>query len=465
MTAKRKCFIGIVAFQGVNYKIAENYFAWAFHLGRRVPEFDFLLRVIGKKEQFRARNNIVDMAKNWLTGPDDILLMLDDDMILPQNTFERLVKVLDDRPDAGLVGGLYWQRGGSYRPVIQKIFHKFDGVGMEWYAPHEITGGVMQVGVVGGGCLMFPMRTIRELMPPVFWVDGIVGTDIHVCIRINQAGFNVYCDTGLELGHLMEGTILTQKDLPPRMVKYSHYSQQLEEAACEYLKMSLPEMETFQLNSLWTMEENWAKKPRETFDQIADAYLEIGDIAVARNVYYGIHSSTGIEGFSDLVDSIDKGIIKRDYPCLDYGCGVGVATEILAQAGYQVEAMDLAGSAVLKFLDWRVSRNGIRDNVKISPVTDDKPVFQDKYSFVVMLDVIEHLMNPHEICEDILARIVPGGHLHTNFTVMDFKGADQGVHQHLKRITLAEFEELLTKHRMIPVGTFLYQKAKEAING
>ncbi len=459
---RRKCFIGVVAFQGANYKILENYMAWAFHLGRRIPDFDFMLRVVGKKEQFRARNNIVDMAKAWLTGPDDILLMLDDDMILPQDSFERLVTVLDNHSDAGVVGGLYWQRGGSYRPVIQKLVYKFDGVGMEWYAPHEITGEVMQVGVVGGGCLMFPMRTIRELMPPVFWVDGIVGTDIHVCVRINQAGYKVYCDTGLEFGHLMEGNILTHKSLPAHLVKYSLYSQKLEEAACEFLKMTRPEMESYQLNHLWTLEDNWTKKPRETFDDIADAYLEIGNIAVARNVYYAIHSGTGIEGFGDLIDSIDKGVIKPDYPALDYGCGVGVATEILAQAGFQVEAMDLADSPVLKFLEYRINKNGIRDRVKITPVFTDKPEFQDKYSIAIMLDVIEHLMNPREICGEILSRIVPGGHLHTNFTVMDFKGAEEGVHQHLKRITIDEFDEMLTQHRMIPVGTFLYMKQKEA---
>ena len=237
-TPRRKCFIGIVAFQGANYKVLENYIAWSFHLGRRSPDFDFVLRVIGKKEQFRARNNIVDMAKAWLTGPDDVLLMLDDDMILPQDTFERLIKVLDNNPDAGVVGGLYWQRGGSYRPVIQKVVHKFDGYGLEWYAPHEITGDVMEVGVIGGGCLLFPMRVIRELMPPVFWIDGIVGTDIHICARINQAGYKAYCDTGLELGHLMEGNILTYKTLPPQLMKYSKYSKYLEESACEYLKMN-----------------------------------------------------------------------------------------------------------------------------------------------------------------------------------------------------------------------------------
>src|SRR5512135_1690847 len=147
MTERRRCFIGVVAFDGANYKTLENYMARAFHWGRRCPDIDFYLRVLGKKEQFRARNNLAAMAMEFLTGENDVMLMLDDDMILPTYTFERLLEVLDEHPDAGVVGGLYWQRGGTYRPVIQKLLQSADGFMTKWYMPHEITGEVMQVGV------------------------------------------------------------------------------------------------------------------------------------------------------------------------------------------------------------------------------------------------------------------------------------------------------------------------------
>ena len=75
--------------------------------------------------------------------------------------------------------------------------------------------------------------------------------------------------------------------------------------------------------------------------------------------------------------------------------------------------------------------------------------------------MLSHLTNPHEILEAILSRLDPGGHLHTNFGVMDFKGSEVGVHQHLKRIDLAGFEAILEKHRMVPAGTFLYHKLRE----
>ena len=225
-------------------------------------------------------------------------------------------------------------------------------------------------------------------------------------------------------------------------------------------------MESYQFNNLWAIEENWPKKPRETFDDVANAYLEVGNTAIARNVYYATRSSTGIESFSDLYDDIEKGMINKNHLCLDYGCGVGVATEILAQAGFEVEAMDLKDTPVLKFLEYRINQNGIKDKVKINPVTSEMPEFKEKYGFVIMLDVIEHLMNPKEILEEVLPRIIPGGHLHTNFSVMDFKGAEEGVHQHLKKISLGEFDDLMKKHRMNTVGTFLYQKSRGAeING
>lgn len=464
--SRRKCFIGVVAFQGVSFEVLENYMAFAFNLGRRHPEIDFYLRVMGKKEQFRARNNLVAMATEFLIGDDDVMLFLDDDMIVPpQETFYRLLKVLDTHPDAGVVGGLYWQRGGTYRPVIQKII-RYEGPDGEvgylphWYAPHEITGGVQQVGIIGGGCMLIPLKALRALMPPVFWVDGIVGTDIHFCVRLNQAGFNAYCDTGLELGHKLDGAILTHKTLPPFIKKYSQLGHKIEIDACEYLGMNRMQLEDYGLSHLLTLENYWLTKERETFEDIAEAYTGIGISAIARNVFYANNHDTGVEGFAAIIDCIDKGLIKKDYPCIDYGCGIGVATEILAQNGYQVEAYDLKDSAVLKFLEWRTNKDSYQDKIQIKPVTGLKPKFSEKYSYIVMLDVLEHLINPQEILEDLLDRLVPGGHFHTNFDVMDLKGAEEGVHQHLKRITLDEFKEIMEKHRMLSVGTFTYVKRR-----
>ena len=461
---RRKCFIGIVAFKGVESDILQNYLGLAFHLGRRLPDIDFMLRVIGKKEQFRARNNLVSMAQSVCTGDNDLLLMLDDDMVfpIPYTAFERMLEALDARPDAGVMGALYWQRGGAYKPVIQKIVKDGDAYGTAWYAPHEITGDVMQVGVTGGGILLFPMRAINSLMPPVFWVDGIVGTDIHMCLRLNQAGWNVYCHTGIEIGHLDQGKILTAKTIPPYLKKYSEYCKDLEESACEYLRMDRMELETYQYRNMFALETIWSTKPRGTFEEIADAYTSIKKVAVARNVYYAIHHNVGSEGFADLLDDAEKGLIRKNFPILDYGCGVGVATEILAREGYQVEAMDLAGTAVLDFLKWRLNKAGeeISERVDIKEVVTLRPKFQEKYSGIVMTDVLEHLMNPKEILNELLERLEPGGHFHTNFHVTDFKGAEEGIHQHLKLITLDEFYEICKNHGLISVGTFLFQKEK-----
>jgi len=459
---RRKCFIGVVAFMGANPMTLQNYMAFAFDLGRRHPDIDFYLQVIGKKEQFRARNNLVNSAKGWMHDPNDLLMMLDDDMILPQHTFERLKNILDTIPDAGVAGGLYWQRAGSYRPVIQKIIYQGDAVATQWYQPHEITGGIMQVGVLGGGCLLMPMRAVQALMPPAFWVDGIVGTDVHFCIRLNQAGFNAYCDTGLEIGHVSDGISITSKNLPTHIKKFAKFCKDLEESTCNYLKIDRQALESWQLSGLWALENKWAEKPRETFDAIKDAYLSIGNTAVVRNVFYACNGNTAVEGFAGLIETVDRELINKDYPILDYGCGVGIATEILAQGGYQVEAMDLADSAVLKFAEWRLKEHGVIDRVTIRPVTSFMPEFQEKYSALILLDILEHLDNPHEILETLLQRLIPGGYLHTNFAACEFKGAEAEIPQHLKKISVPEFEALLDKYGFRLINNLLFQKKKEA---
>ena len=71
--------IGIVAYDGLDGQVAQDYMRLMFHLGRRHPEYEFQLAIRWKSEQFRARNSIVKAA---LQFGADYIWMLDDDHIL-----------------------------------------------------------------------------------------------------------------------------------------------------------------------------------------------------------------------------------------------------------------------------------------------------------------------------------------------------------------------------------------------
>ena len=210
--------IGIVAYDGLDDQVAEDYLRLAFHLGRRCPEYEFQLAVKGKSEQFRARNAIV---KAGIQYGADYIWMLDDDHIFDIDQGQtatsaydvpvRLVRHLEDNPKIGVVGALYYQRGGDCYPVVMS-----ERDGLPYFLHQsEISGGMQQVAVTGGGCMMIRTSIFDRIDEPWFAPEHEFGTDIQLGKQVRAAGLEVWCDTGIEIGHLKkEKEIVTSRSLP-----------------------------------------------------------------------------------------------------------------------------------------------------------------------------------------------------------------------------------------------------------
>jgi GT2 family glycosyltransferase len=179
----------------------------SFALGRRYPEYDFFLAVRGKKEQFRARNSIVEEA---LRAGCDYLFFLDDDQIididnsmLPSSRYlflKRLIQHMDNDPAMGICGALYYQRDATdCWPVVMQVNR--GGHGYSFLTHPEITGGLQRVAVTGGGAMLIRASVFDKIEHPWFRPELDFGTDIQICQKVQEAGFTVWCDTSVEIGH------------------------------------------------------------------------------------------------------------------------------------------------------------------------------------------------------------------------------------------------------------------------
>lgn len=214
-----KICIGIPCFQGVSFEVLDDYMRFMFHLGRRSTN-GFMLAVKGKSEQFRARNAIVKAA---LQEACDYILMLDDDHIIdtsqstmPSEAYgfvDRLVKHLEEDPKKGIVGALYYQRGGDCWPVIM---HEFNG--QPYFLMHsEVSGQLQKVDVTGGGCMLIRASVFDKIQEPWFAPEHEYGTDIQICKQVRAAGWEVWCDTSIVIGHLRTERELITGASAPRM--------------------------------------------------------------------------------------------------------------------------------------------------------------------------------------------------------------------------------------------------------
>ena len=83
----KKILIGFPAFDGVVAEAQQSVFSLVYRIGRDMPDYDLAIHIGYRREQFRARNNIVDAA---IAADMDYILMLDDDMIVPHNLLQQL---------------------------------------------------------------------------------------------------------------------------------------------------------------------------------------------------------------------------------------------------------------------------------------------------------------------------------------------------------------------------------------
>jgi hypothetical protein len=149
-----------------------------------------------------GRNRAVKRALDWHA---DFLMLLDLDQAVLPDTLERFAKVMTERPDLDIVSPLIAMRNWPYNPCAYNVIdakHK--------YIP-AIKGrhGVIEVDIVGAGCLMIRRRVFEISQPPWFaFVQAKDGTstevseDFYFCFKVNAAGLKIGLDLDHEIGHL-----------------------------------------------------------------------------------------------------------------------------------------------------------------------------------------------------------------------------------------------------------------------
>ncbi len=345
---REKIMIGVPGFAGIQPEAQEAFMRMVFRCGRDLPQYDFAVQIITKSEQFRARNRLVDMA---LAADCTYLLMLDDDMIVPHDLISRLMAHGKD-----IVGALYWQRGGSFHPVIMRRTDlPQGGFHSTFYAPNDdiiMQQGLHEVDIIGGGCMLFKVDIFRQITPPYFWWEHTLGTDIAICTRFKEAGVPIFVDTSIELGHIGNRLIITRDEIPVAQQTVGAMKEQVLRDAREYLKMSAGEIESacVQASELTVRQEHWNRKPRETWEQIREFYTTEGDWHILNLLFWALQKNTSMVQWI-LTSLAGKLKERRVVPSiLDLGPGIGIPSFHLAQVmGCEVVMADIEGAPTLDF--------------------------------------------------------------------------------------------------------------------
>ena len=439
-----KIGIGIPIFQTLEPQVALDYMRMWYSFGRRYQEHDFFLISRTKSEQFRARNAIVETALKYCM---DYLLFLDDDQIInwqgtPESTpYEFLHKLLNHKKD--IIGALYYHRTGDYRPVLMK---KLETGGYRFLNDNEITGGLQEVDVQGGGCMLIDMKIFDKIKPPYFepeqqTVGKNLGTDIQLCKKAKENGFSVWSDTSIVVGHLkQESEVVTHMNrdsfMSDNSMKAGMVDDWVVDSWLKSYKKDVKEYTGFSDEEIIEKAMGYNEQHFIRFGSYEnkdDYYKSIGIEQLCRQVWYHGSKRIAYEGLT-FIKRFKSG--NRLYG-IDYGCGSAPVGFKLIKMGHQLDFVDIDGAAAYEFLKWRVKKHNLDSRVGWEA--------GGPYDFALFLDSIEHLCNWDEVLDNIIGRIKEGGVLLTNY----FSNNDYNNTEHVNMDKQKVMDFLLSRN-MVP---------------
>ena len=160
----------------------------------------------GLKDIAQARNLI---TRNALAMGADYLLWIDDDMTFSPAAVLRLMQ-----RRVPIVGGLCFNRHApSYPPVLLRKHaanRNLDNspMGFVYDFPPD---SLFEVDATGGAFLLVQRKVFEQIpvTPEAQWwtpidMPGLGSEDVSFCVRAQRAGFKIFVDTGVRIGHKAE---------------------------------------------------------------------------------------------------------------------------------------------------------------------------------------------------------------------------------------------------------------------
>jgi len=131
--------------------------------------------------------------RNWIAAQAincDYLFFVDDDMIFPPDTLDRLLAHNKD-----IVGGVYMTKYEVQSPVVEYLDDK---------RPAEL----FECGAIGTGCLLIKTDVFRKV--PQIWFNYIwndngsvkMSHDWYFCRKAREHGYKIWADPALSVHHI-----------------------------------------------------------------------------------------------------------------------------------------------------------------------------------------------------------------------------------------------------------------------
>lgn len=150
---------------------------------------------------YNARNNL---ARQAIKAEADWVLWLDSDMVFEPNLLQKMLSVCTEN-NIDFLTALCFRRKPPYTPCLFDRLDRVDN-GASYTALMSVPDGRFQVGGCGfAGVLLSTdvlMSVAAKFNGRMFDPFEGFGEDVAFCWRARQCGYEIWCDSDIEMGHV-----------------------------------------------------------------------------------------------------------------------------------------------------------------------------------------------------------------------------------------------------------------------
>lgn len=310
-----------------------------------------------------------DAVEECLKTDSTHLLFVDSDTVLIKGAVKQLID-----HDVPVIGAVIYKKGGSYAPVFGF-----------WVPERQIYqtplpfryDQLAEVDIVGAGFLLIKREVLEKLQRPYFkCLTGMAKEDVYFCIKCKEAGFSVYVDTGLHLGHVADHHLVTNVDYEKQLLwttvqkfKEQGRYEEFREILMKQMNADLVELKAISQDDpkrrLAFVESSRRLAGRKVSDSIKKAYIRYLTEVSGRTIAW------------ELVEFLDQLMLwLKPKRVLDLGSGF--TSYFFRQYSTEVWSVDHDP----KWLEIT------RDLLEHYGVVDERLVLLDEFQFKGMYDII-----------------------------------------------------------------------------
>jgi len=192
-----KITIGLPTNRGLRPKMAQSVLDLVAYSSKKYD-----LHIVVAEEGYTISENRNYLSVQALNNNSDFLFMMDDDMICPPDTIEKLVA-----DDKDIIGIAYHPR--SETGQIVKFLDETHVVKLEHNEDPKYKK-VFECMATGTGIILIKAEVLKATPRPWFAFEYFptgqcsLGEDWYFCREAKKAGFKVWCNPLIDIGHIGE---------------------------------------------------------------------------------------------------------------------------------------------------------------------------------------------------------------------------------------------------------------------